>query len=107
MVDTYSGTVLLATILGLLGGALVHIRWLLSFGKTAATAGKPPSNSKRAKRLRIALMVLAIGLGGAAGFIVGLLGHDQRLPLIAVMTLALLSGLSIAFFVRWLKGFGP
>ncbi|RYD14263.1 hypothetical protein [Pseudoxanthomonas suwonensis] len=97
----------MATILGLLGGVLAHSRWLLNLGKTAAAVGKPPSNSKKAKQLRIALMFLAIGLGGAAGFVVGLLGHDQRLPLFAVMALALLSGLSIAFFVRWLKGFGP
>ena len=44
--------------------------------------------------------------GGAAGFFVGLFGHDQKLPLAAVMTFSFLADLSITFLIRLLKGYG-
>ncbi|WEN15446.1 hypothetical protein PY254_01860 [Rhodanobacter sp. AS-Z3] len=92
----------LAVALGILGGALAHITWLLKFGKSLAQRDKTPPMGKKAKRLRISLMFLSVGFGGAAGFIVALVVDSNHLALSVLITASVLGGLGSGALVRFL-----
>jgi hypothetical protein len=102
MLSLYAGQTILGVALGILGGSLAHITFLLKLGRSLAQQGKTPSMGKKSKRLRISLLFLSIGFGGGAGFIVALIGYNNHMGLSALMAASVVCGLVTGALVRFL-----
>ncbi len=103
--ETIARHALVAAIgLGLLGGLVSHLVWLIVVGRKVEAEKKSPRTSKKSVQARIVLFLLSALLGAVAGFVIGLTGAELFKSIDSMLIAAFIGGVSFdTIVVKFIK----